>query len=142
MKKRRIRCQNCCPGRATRPIKRNTPYNTAIGKTLRRLNAEDGTKDQHVNKETSQAGFLNTDGVSVLVLVGHCRHVKDTRDSRGDEPRTTDHAVDDDLHGRETSVVVVGFTVSKLVAWVVDNVPSNTVIQPNKDKGKTGGPGG
>jgi hypothetical protein len=68
--------------------------------------------------------------------------VKDARDSRGDKPRTTDEAVDNDLTGRETGVVVVGFTVRKLVAWVVRNVPSDAVIQPNKDKGETGGPSG
>ena len=109
---------------------------------LEKAQYKNGAKDQDVNKQTSQAGFLDTDSVSVLVLVGHCRNVKDTRDSRGDKPRATDEAVDNDLTGRETSVVVVGFTVRKLVAWVVRNVPSDAVIQPNKDKGKTGGSSG
>jgi hypothetical protein len=94
-----------------------------------------------VNKKASQASFLNADSVSVLVLVRHCRDVKNARHSRGDQPRATDETIDDDLHGRETGIIVVSFTVSELVTRMIDNMPSDTIIQPNEDKGKTSGTG-
>ena len=55
-------------------------------------------KIKAVNKETGQASLLNADGNSVLGLVRHGRNVKNARDSRSHEPRTTDDTVDDHLH--------------------------------------------
>mmetsp|Transcript_38944 Transcript_38944/g.54843 ORF Transcript_38944/g.54843 Transcript_38944/m.54843 type:complete len:255 (+) Transcript_38944:712-1476(+) len=53
----------------------------------------------------------------------------DTRDGGGHKPRQADDTVDCNHEGRDYRIVVISFTVGNLVAWVVDNMPCDTIVQ-------------
>lgn len=89
-----------------------------------------------MRQETSQSAFLNTENLPVLGSLTHGLDVHHARHSGCDQPWQAQKRVDCNHDSTHTSVIVVCFSVSNFVAGVVDDVPSDSIVQKSKNEGQ------
>ena len=89
-----------------------------------------------MREEKGQSSFLHRDEVSILVLVSQSVQVNNTGDGSSDQPGKTQDSIDTVEETTQHKIVVVSFSVLQLVGLVVDQVPSDTVVQEAKQEGK------
>lgn len=96
------------------------------------------SKNQTMSKESREACLLKTCRCTILGLIGHGTDVQDARYRRCNEPRQTQKRVDADHDCRNACIVVIGVSVRDLVRGMVNNMPSDTVVQESQNEGKGG----
>jgi hypothetical protein len=82
------------------------------GKKLEDIQEEHGQSQHSMGEEHGQSSFLNTEDVSMRVLVSKGIQVNDARNSGGNQPRTTNETVDAVEDSIDDKIVVVGFSMS------------------------------
>jgi len=96
---------------------------------LQGIQEEHAKTKEEVGEEHGQSCFLDADDVAVAIFVGKGAQVDHAWNSCGNQPRKSQQSIDAVENTVEEKIVVVGFTVAQLVVLVVDQVPSDTVIQ-------------
>ena len=109
---------------------------------LEDVQGKDGERHEKVGEKHGQTSFLDFEELAVLVLLGETVEVDDAGHSGGDEPWETKHSVDEIEAATQKKIVVVGFSVLQLVALVVDQMPSDSIIEEDQHKGEEGRSGG
>lgn len=94
--------------------------------------------NQSVGNEVCQACLLYLDDVAILVSVGQVIQVNDARDGGSHEPRETQETVDQIAKAIAQEVPIVGVSVLQVVTGVVDQMPCDSVIKVEEEKGKDG----
>ena len=96
---------------------------------LQKIQEEHSHSKQEVTDEHSQAGFLDTDEFSLGILFSQGVQVNDARNSGSNQPRKPQKSIDAVEESIQDKIVVVGFSMFKLVVLVVNQVPSDSIIK-------------
>ena len=107
---------------------------------LQNTQSKDRERHEKVGeKHGLQTGLLDFDELAVLVLLGDTIGVVDAAGhSGGNGPWETKHSVDEVEATTQKKIVVVGISVLQLVALVVDQMPSSSIIEVDEHKGEEG----
>ena len=82
-----------------------------------------------MGEEHCKTSLLHTDEVAMTVLVSQGVQVDDARNSSSNQPRESQQAVDAVEKSIEAKIIVVGFSMGQLVVLVIDQMPSDSIVQ-------------
>mmetsp|Transcript_3666 Transcript_3666/g.8445 ORF Transcript_3666/g.8445 Transcript_3666/m.8445 type:complete len:422 (+) Transcript_3666:733-1998(+) len=92
-------------------------------------------------KESSKTRLLNAVSHSMTIRFGHGCHVHNARNRRSHQPGQSKNRVDGQHDCRNASIIIVGFPMADFVTWVIDNVPSDSIVQKGQNETKSCGSG-
>ena len=87
-------------------------------------------------EEHGQSSFLQLEDGSCTIFVSKGVNMDDARNSCCNQPRKTHQSIDTIEDSTQAKVIVVCFTMFQLVVLVADQVPCDTIVKVDENKGQ------